>query len=82
MTNKEKYDKSFTDSMSIDASRLNGEFAYSKAPEWDSIAHMALVAALEDAFGISLDTDDIVDFSSYHKGVEILKKYKVEIVLG
>jgi hypothetical protein len=24
-----------------------------------------------------MDTDDIVDFSSYKKGIEILKKYKI-----
>ena len=35
--------------------------------------------ALEDAFDISLETDDIVDFSSFTKGMEILKKYKVNL---
>ena len=33
---------------------------------------MGLIAALEDAFGIMMDTDDIIDFSSYEKGIEIL----------
>mgnify|MGYP001987092630 FL=1 len=37
------------------------------------------MSALEDEFEIELDTDDIIDFSSYSKGIEILKKYKVEI---
>ena len=79
MTNREKYNQGFTESMTIDASRLNDQLAYNTIPEWDSISHMALIAALEDAFSISLDTDDIIDFSSYQKGIEILKKYKVEI---
>ena len=48
-------------------------------PEWDSVAHMALVAELEDQFEISLDTDDIVDMSSYAKSVEILQRYGVEV---
>ena len=39
---------------------------------------MSLMSALEDAFDISLDTEDIVDFSSYEKGKEILKKYGVK----
>ena len=30
-------------------------------------------------FGISIETDDVIDFSSYEKGKEILKKYKVII---
>ena len=38
---------------------------------------MQLVAALEDAFDIMLDTDDIIDLSSYDKGKEILAKYDV-----
>ncbi len=38
---------------------------------------MTLVAALEDAFDIMMDTDDIIDLSSYEKGMEILKKYNV-----
>ena len=38
---------------------------------------MTLVAAIEEKFNITIDTDDIVDFSSFKKGVEILKKYEV-----
>ena len=44
---------------------------------WDSVGHMSLIAALEDAFGIVLDVDDIIDFSSFEKGKEILGKYDV-----
>ena len=42
------------------------------------IGHMTLIAALEEKFKISFETDDIVDFSSYLKGIEILKKYKIQ----
>ncbi len=48
-------------------------------PAWDSIGHMSLVAALEEAFDIMMDTDDIIDLSSYEKGKEILKKYDIEL---
>ena len=47
--------------------------------EWDSVGHMGLIAALEEAFDIVFDTDDIVDFSSFEKGKEILAKYDVVI---
>jgi acyl carrier protein len=50
-----------------------------KNREWDSIGHMALVAALEDRFGIMLETDDIIDMSSYAKTIEILRRYGVEV---
>ena len=39
---------------------------------------MSLVAALEDEFDIMIDTDDIIDLSSFEKGKEILAKYGVE----
>jgi len=42
------------------------------------ISHMALIAALEEKFKISFETDAIVDFNSYFKGIEILKKYKIQ----
>lgn len=38
---------------------------------------MALVAEIEDAFDIMMDTEDIIDFSSYEKGKELLQKYNI-----
>jgi acyl carrier protein len=52
---------------------------YQSILEWDSVGHMTLVATLEEVFDIMLDTDDIIDFSSYEKGKEIMKKYDVEL---
>ena len=40
---------------------------------------MGLLAAIEEAFDIMMDTDDIIDFNSFDKGIELLKKYNVEI---
>ena len=37
------------------------------------------ISSIEDEFKITLETDDIIDFSSFTKGKEILKdKYSVE----
>jgi acyl carrier protein len=47
--------------------------------EWDSVGHMALVAELEERFGIELDTDDIVEMTSYAASVEILRRMGVEV---
>jgi len=38
-----------------------------------------MIADLEDKFDIMLDTDDIIDFSSYNTGIKILKKYNIEV---
>jgi|TARA_B110000211_G_C13976623_1_gene507451 acyl carrier protein len=77
MVNKEKYIKIFTDSLEIKKTEFKEDIKYNEIPEWDSIGHMTLMTALEDGFGISLETDDIVDFSSFTKGIEILKKNKI-----
>lgn len=76
---KAKYDNAFVESLSIKASALAGQLEYNSIPEWDSIGHMSLVAAIEDAFGISMETDDIIELSSYKKGIEILRKYGVSL---
>ena len=62
----------------ISADQLAG-LKYQDIQAWDSVGHMSLMAALEDAFDIMMDTDDIIDFSSYEKGKEILSKnYDIE----
>ena len=77
MSNVDKYRNVFLKSLSIDDSKLNDKLKYNDIPEWDSIGHMTLISDLEDDFKISIETDDIVDFSSFEKGKEILKKYNV-----
>lgn len=78
MTNLEKYKKAFCDSFSINESQLEGNLEYNSIPEWDSVGHMGLIAEMEEAFDIQLEMNDVIDFSSYTKGKEILGKYKVE----
>lgn len=77
MTNLEKYNNIFCENLSVTDDQLNG-LKYQGTDLWDSVGHMTLVAAIEDAFDIMMDTDDIIDLSSYEKGKEILKKYNIE----
>lgn len=78
MGNLELYKKAFMDCFEMKEAQLAG-LKYQDVTDWDSVGHMGLVAALEDAFEIMMDTDDIIDLSSYEKGMEILsEKYDVE----
>lgn len=79
MTNKEKYDQIFKDCFSISEKELNEAFVYQSIPAWDSVGHMGLIAALEDAFAISMETEDIIEFGSYTIGIDILKKYSIDL---
>ncbi len=76
--NKIAYDQAFQETFSIDSSMLGDKLEYNSIELWDSVGHMGLMAALEEAFDIFLETDDIIDFSSYNKGMSILGKYGVE----
>jgi acyl carrier protein len=78
MTNKEKYDKIFIDTFSLPEGALKEDLVYNTIPAWDSIGHMSMIAGIEDEFGITMETDDIINFGSYKKGFEILVKYKIE----
>lgn len=78
MSNLEKYTKAFTETFEITEEQTKG-LKYQDIQAWDSVGHMGLVAAIEDAFNIMLDPDDIVDLSSFEKGIEILKKYNIEM---
>ena len=77
MKSKNKYIEIFIKSLSIDKKKFNEKIKYNDIPEWDSIGHMTLMSDLEEGFNISIDTDDIIDFSSFKKGIQILKKYKI-----
>lgn len=54
---------------------INDDLRYATIPQWDSIAHMSVVAALEEAFGVMIDMDEVIDMSSVGKAREILRKH-------
>jgi acyl carrier protein len=56
---------------------VTDDLAYNAITEWDSVGHMTLVAEIETAFDIMLETDDILGMSSVGKAAEILIRYGV-----
>jgi acyl carrier protein len=67
----------FKDALDLDDSVAIDTLTYRSIEQWDSVAHMVLIAELEDRFDVMLDTDDVIDMSSFDKAVEILGKYEV-----
>ena len=78
MTNIEKYDQIFINSFQANKKELRA-LSYQGIDAWDSIGHMKLIADLEETFDIMIEMDDILDFSSYLKGLEIVKKYGIKL---
>lgn len=79
MKNLEKYRKAFEEALEIEEDKVNNDLEYQGIDSWDSVGHMELISELEDAFDIAMETDDIIEFNSYKKGIEILKKYGIEM---
>ncbi|MGY3893993.1 acyl carrier protein [Aeromonas enterica] len=67
----------FSEALGIPLEQICDTLSYQGIPQWDSVAHMGLIAQLEDCYGVLLDTDDIIDMSSVAKAREILAKYGV-----
>jgi acyl carrier protein len=67
----------FSETLGIDRARVVDGLEYNSIKEWDSVAHMALIAALEENYDIMLETEDVIDMSSVGRAREILSKYSV-----
>lgn len=71
----EKVDAVFTQVLSLGPDVDRSTLEYNVTPGWDSVAHMTLVAGLEEQFDCMLEIDDILDMRNYEKVVEIMTKY-------
>jgi acyl carrier protein len=78
MGNLEKLIKAFSDALGIRAEAVTDALSYGDTP-WDSVAHMVIIAAIDSAFGIMMDTEDVIDMSSFAKAKEIVRKYGIDI---
>lgn len=78
MSKKEKYNNIFMECLGVKEEEL-ANLEYMAIKSWDSVGHMNLIAALEKEFDFMMDTEDILDFNSYEKGMELLsEKYNLE----
>ena len=71
------YQDAFVEAFELDDKNSQEDLKYQSIDEWDSIGHMALMAELETNFGITIKTEDLIEFESYKQGVDILKRYDI-----
>ncbi len=77
MNTQETLRNAFASALAVSADTDIENMKYGEVESWDSVAHMALIAEIENAFDIMLSTDDVIDLSSFHKAKEIVSKYGV-----
>lgn len=58
------------------------ELEYKNSKGWDSVGHMSLIISIEQTFGINLLPEDFLKFSSYQKGIDVLKNYGIDLSKG
>ncbi|MFJ1762638.1 acyl carrier protein [Amycolatopsis sp. NPDC088138] len=51
---------------------------YRDLEAWDSVGHMALVAAIEDEFDVEFDTDQVIDMSSFKVAVDMVTELQAK----
>lgn len=76
--NEEKLISAFAEALNVEKEIVNKDLKYQGIPEWDSISHMVLISEIEDIFDVEIDTDDVIDMSSFIKAKEILSKSGIE----
>ena len=74
-----KYNQVFMEAFSRAEGELTDKVVMGETTDWDSIGHVNLITSMEDVFDIMFETEDILEFTSYTKGKEILKKYNIYI---
>ncbi len=77
MKNIRDYNNIFLKIFLVDEEDLKNDFSICTIDAWDSFIHLQLISEIENIFNIKFDTDDLFNFASYEKGLEILKKHKI-----
>ena len=78
MTNLEKYTNAFVEGLEITAD-VAVTATMESVEKWDSIGQMSLVALIEDEFGIEFEPDEVMQFTSFEAGKNILKNHYIEL---
>lgn len=78
MSNEDTLKNAFCEGLGVRAENINWDtLEYRGIEQWDSVAHMQVVAEIEDAFDIMMEIDDVIAMSDFTVTKDILAKYDV-----
>lgn len=69
--------KILADALRITEDRIEDDASMKTLKQWDSLAHMEVVALIEERFQITLSFDEIVQMVSLHGIEDVLRQRKV-----
>ena len=58
-------DRIIREALELDESVELTSLAYRETAEWDSVAHLSLLTALEEAYGFELEPDELMAMTDY-----------------
>ena len=81
MTNIEKYNAAFVEVFGVTEEVLNDSFSKENVEGCDSVHQLNIISILEDSFDVMFEPEEIMELTSYGKGIEILNRYGIDLKL-
>lgn len=69
----------FSEVLNVPVEKLNDDSSTENTRQWDSLAAMHLVAAIESRFNVTLSTKEIMKMSSIGLARKVLKEKNVNV---
>jgi acyl carrier protein len=67
-----KVRQAFKAAFDIDPETVTLDTSASDIPLWDSVGHLSLASSLEEAFGITLDVDELMEMENVREIVRVI----------
>lgn len=64
------------DTLKIEAGQYSEDLAAGDIAQWDSLAHLSLLMAVEKAFGITFDIGDSIEIESVGDIIDTVRRYQ------
>jgi acyl carrier protein len=67
-----KVRQAFQTAFDIDPQTVTLDTSASDIPSWDSVGHLSLASSLEEAFGITLDVDELMEMENVREIIRVI----------
>ena len=69
---------SFADALCVKPDEINDSTSPETMPDWDSLAHLNLIAGLEKQFNIQFSMDEVIEMNTYTKVKKVVSRHLEE----
>jgi acyl carrier protein len=70
--NQQKVINIIANTLEVNADQVTPEIAVGSIPQWDSMAQLAIVSALEEAFSLTFDVDELFEVENVGDFIKLL----------